>query len=196
MNKRGRTSAFVLGLISGIINLIIGIIMLLGVLIATQTIAFYFGYATGITIIGIIFFIITVLNFIGGTTCKNNRIAGGVLMLVSAIPLLLVGVLFVTASFGLLLIPIVFLLIQLLSLIAAILAFIPVSRNQYTQYAGQYGQQPSGQPPYQQQPYQQQPYQQQPYQQQPYQQQPYGQPLQPQQQPYQQPSQTTEKTGE
>ena len=197
MNKRGRTSAFVMGLIAGIFNMIIGVfILFIGMFTVCSTSMFGLYDFTGVAWLVIFFvFIVVIFNLIGGCIVRSNRVAGGVMMLVTGIPLFvlsLIGTLGATTAFSYyydattLIVGIFLMVVELLSIIAGIVAFVPPSSAKaYAQY-GQpypgYGQPYS--PPYQ--AYAQQPNAQQPYQgygQQPYQS--YAQQPNPQQQPYQ-----------
>lgn len=200
MNRRGRTAAFVLGLIAGIINIILGVIVLiLGGLAASAASSLssffsmsYFGFGTGmIWIIVTIYFVISLLNLIGGCIVRRSRVAAGVLMLITSIPLICVGLiaLAVPGSAGPLLI--LYLLVQAMSFIAAIIAFIP--RSAIKTPLNTYGQPSYGQPQYGQPSYSQPQYGQPPYQQpQP----PYGQPQPPSYQPpYGQPQQQSAWPG-
>jgi heme exporter protein D len=205
MKRRGRTAAFVLGLIAGIINIILGVIVLiLGGLAAGAASSFSsffsmsnFGFGTGmIWLIVSIFFVVTLLNLIGGCIVRRSRVAAGVLMLITSIPLICVGLvaLAVPGSAGPLLI--IYLLVQAMSFIAAIIAFIPRSANKAplnTYQQPSYGQPPYGQPSYGQPTYGQPQYGQPPYQQpQP----PYGQPQPPAYQPpYGQPQPQSARPG-
>ncbi len=211
MDKRGRTSAFVLGLIAGIFNILLSIIFLFaGIVASAGSSLLGLGSATGIIwAILALAFIAAIINLIGGCICRSNRTAGGVMMLVTALPLLilsLIGLISLGAYpyYGLegsIILCVFLLIIELLSIAGAVLAFVPPKTTGYSYgqpYPG-YGQMPYGQQPYQ--GYAQQPYQN--YAQQPYQgygQPPYGQPqaFDPQasaQQPYSQPhTETAEQT--
>ena len=160
MNRRGRTAALVLGLISGIINIIIGVIVLiLGGLAAGAAGSLssffglsYFGWGAGVIwLVVTVFFVVTLLNLIGGCIVRRSRVAAGVLMIITSIPLFCVGLiaLAIPDAAGPLLF--MYLLVQLMSFIAAIIAFVPPSvkstpHNVYQQQP--YGQPPYGQPPY------------------------------------------------
>jgi|GEM_PF-2822533 len=187
MNKRGRTSAFVMGLIAGIFNMIIGIIVFFaGMFTVSTTSMFGLDNAAGAAwLVIFLVFMVVIFNLIGGCIVRSNRIAGGVMMLVTGIPLLIfsfIVTLGTTAAYSYsyyydatsLIVGISVMAIELLSVIAGIVAFVPPSQaNAYTQYQPYpgYGH-PYGQQPYQ--GYIQQPHgQQQPYQ--GYAQQPYGQ---------------------
>jgi len=191
MNKRGRTSAFIMGLIAGIFNMILGIVVFLaGMFTVSASSMFGLNHAAGAAwLVIFLVFIVVIFNLIGGCIVRSNRIAGGVMMLVTGMPLLifsLIATLSATAAYSYsyyydstsLIVGIFVMAIELLSIIAGIIAFVPPSNaNAYAQYSQPYPGygQPYGQPPYQgyaQQPYGQQPYQgypQQPYGQQPYQ---------------------------
>ena len=203
MNQKGKTSAFIMGLIAGIFNIILGIILLLGGLVASS-VTYMLNFSAETSMIGIIFglvFVVTIVNLVGGCVVGSHRIAGGVMMMVSSLPLLIVSLISVIGSAMAsyydydsagLLFGVFILIIELLSVIAAIIAFSGPKA-----FSVPYGQpyQGYGQPPYQSYPgygYPQQPYQgygQPPYQgygQQPYQsypQQGYSQPPAPASQP-------------
>ncbi len=182
MNKRGRMSAFVMGLIAGIFNMIIGIIVFLaGMFTVSTSSMFGLDNAAGAAwIVVFLVFIVVIFNLIGGCIVRSNRVAGGVMMLVTGVPLFilsLIGTLGTTAAYSYsysygysdfnasLIVCIFIMVIELLSIIAGIIAFVPPSNaNAYAQYGqpypgyGQpYGQQPY--PGYPQQPYGQPPYQ-------------------------------------
>ena len=190
MNQKGKTSAFIMGLIAGIFNIILGIILLLGGLVASS-VTYMLNFSAETSMIGIIFglvFVVTIVNLVGGCVVGSHRIAGGVMMMVSSLPLLIVSLISVIGSAMAsyydydsagLLFGVFILIIELLSVIAAIIAFsgpkafsVPYGQGYgqppYQPYPGYgYPQQPYpgyGQPPqgYAQQPYQgygQQPYQ-------------------------------------
>jgi hypothetical protein len=179
-----------MGLIAGIFNMILGIIVFLaGMFTVSASSLFGLNNAAGAAwLVIFLVFIVVIFNLIGGCIVKSNRIAGGVMMLVTGMPLLifsLIVTLSATAAYSYsyyydstsLILGIFVMVIELLSVIAGIIAFVPPSQTKYAQYSQPYPGygQPYGQPPYQgyaQQPYGQQPYQgypQQPYCQQPYQ---------------------------
>jgi hypothetical protein len=215
MNNKARTPGVVLGLIGGIINIIFGIILLIFIILGASLFDMLKNYIgsygmgelgnlsdyndtinsgiqLGMTIVYVflgLFFIVFLLNFIGSCICRNKRIAGGVLMLVTSLLLMFPAIFSVISSnpsslsvsgydigSGIestsLIIGIVWLVAEAFSFIGAIICFVPSSSNQYMPY-GQ-PQQPYGQPYGQTPPYGQ------PYGQQP----PYAQPPQP---PYQPP---------
>jgi hypothetical protein len=182
--------------------MIIGIVVFLaGMFTVSSTSMFGWNNAAGAAwLVIFLVFIVVILNLIGGCIVRSNRIAGGVMLLVTGLPLFivsLIGTLGTVSAMSYsysyaysdytagLIVGIFVMVVELLSIIAGIIAFVPPSNaNAYAQY-GQpypgYGQ-PYGQQPYQ--GYAQQPYQgyaQQPYGQQPYQ----GYAQQPQQAPYQ-----------
>lgn len=204
MNKKGRTSAFVLGLISGIFNMIIGLILIfVGTTLFSELSGFGMIDASGILWIFVLLFVVTIINLVGGCIVLSRRVAGGVMMLSTGLPLLIlfiVGTVSTTSalsSFGYLysfddtalIVGGIMILIELLSVIAAIIAFVPPKNAYPPTYSQAYPgyRQPPYMPPYQgygqQPPYQ--GYARQPYGQQPpyqgYAPQP-GQPVQP---PYQ-----------
>lgn len=178
MNKRGRTSAFVMGLIAGIFNMIFGIIVFFAGMFTVST-SSMFGWdnaAGAAWIVIFLVFIVVIFNLIGGCIVRSNRVAGGVMMLVTGMPLFifsLIVTLGATATYSYsyyydsttLILGIFVMIIELLSIIGGIIAFVPPSHtNTYAQYVqpypgygqpfGQqpypgYPQQPYGQPPYQ-----------------------------------------------
>jgi hypothetical protein len=171
-NRIGRVSATVLGLIAGIIHGILGIVLALAVFITGGLTGGLFSSFLGdvgylisgvIIVVGIVVFVIALLNLIGGCIVRSSRIAGGVLMLITSIPIIIVSIAGAWTSIFM-----VFLLITgLMSLTAAILAFVPYSarykqlyverkQKRFNQNAQQYQQQQPYQQPYQpqQQPYQ------------------------------------------
>lgn len=86
MKSKGATFAFVAGLTAGIFNLLIGLNALLGALIMQS----YAGVADTMTV-ALVLMVITGVNFAGGCVCRVNRIVGGVMMLVTALPMLIAG---------------------------------------------------------------------------------------------------------
>jgi len=130
MNKKiGRVSATVMGLIAGIIHGIGGIILSLFILLTGGLTSSFFGnvfgnfsYAIGgiVIVVGIVIFVIALLNLIGGCIVRSSRIAGGVLMIITAIPIIVMSLSAVWMTWWLL-------ITGLLSFTAAILAFIPYS---------------------------------------------------------------------
>lgn len=178
MNRKGKTSAFVLGLIAGIFNIIIGLIVLL---VGTSFVSMASSYEASVFTSFWVFalmFLFAIINLIGGCVVLSNRIAGGVMMMVTGLPLLIlfiIGTVSATSaisdysySYGYegttLVVGIIMIIIELLSVIAAIVAFSGPKAG-YAPAYGQpypgYGQQPyqgyGQQPPYQ--GYNQQPYQ-------------------------------------
>ncbi len=214
MNKNGKTSSFVMGLIAGSLNIIIGIIVLIAGVAATSIASSYganiFDSIWPVALV----FVLTIINLVGGCVVSASRIAGGVMMMVTGLPLLILFIIFTInltsqlSDFGyysygysgtVIVIAVLIFITELLSIIAAIIAFSGPKAfvPSYGQPYQGYGQQPYqgyGQQPYQSYPQQRQyqGYPQQPYQgygQQPYQgygQQPYqGYPQQPAQAPVQ-----------
>ncbi len=213
MNKKGKTSSFVMGLIAGSLNIILGIIVLIAGVAATSVASSYGANIFDSIWIVALIFVFTIINLVGGCVVSGNRIAGGVMMMVTGLPLLIlfiIGTINVTStlsdisyySYGysgtVIVVAVLMIITELLSVIAAIIAFsgpkayVPAYGQPYQGYGQQpyqgYGQQPyQGYP--QQRPYQgypQQPYQ--GYSQQPYQgygQQPQSYPQQPAQAPVQ-----------
>ena len=87
MKAGGGTFAHVTGISAGIINLLIGLSALFGAL----TIQSYIGDAHSMAVaFGLL--ILTAVNFAGGCACRSHRIPGGVMMLVTALPMLATGV--------------------------------------------------------------------------------------------------------
>lgn len=84
MKNGGRTFAFVAGLTAGIMNLLLGLNALLGTLLLST-------FLGSLLIIGVAYFLITAVNFAGGCACRSHRIPGGVMMLATAVPMLLIG---------------------------------------------------------------------------------------------------------
>lgn len=172
-NKIGRISAFVMGLIAGIIHGIFGILAALAIFLAGGFMggffgSFFYGLGSITIVIGIVIFFIALFNLIGGCIVRSSRIAGGVFMLLTSLPIII----FSLFSYAMIFITIT----GLLSLTAAILAFIPYSDRYKQLYISRKQKTTPGQQQY----YQQQQYQQQQYA--PQQPQPYA-PQQPQQ-PY------------
>lgn len=89
MKNRGETFAFVIGLSAGIFNLLIGCNALLGGLMVLGIVP-----AQTLTVMGLLF-AATAVNFAGGCACRSHRVAGGVMMLLTAFPLLISGALMI-----------------------------------------------------------------------------------------------------
>lgn len=150
MIKKGRTSAFVMGLIAGIVNLLIGVFLLLAGLLSTPefgSVLTTVETSTDVFLFVGVFFTVTLVNLIGGSICKSNPILGGIFMLITALPMLVLSILFIYALsyIGVNFFYVFFLLIQLLSLTGAIISFVPKKVQMYSAPYGQYGQQPYGQ---------------------------------------------------
>ena len=141
-----------MGLIAGIFNMIIGIIVFLaGMFTVSSSSVFGLGGVAGIAwLIVLLVFIVVLFNLIGACIVRSNRIAGGVMMLVTGLPLLVFSVLSMINTLGAtalysysyyydatgLIVGIFIMIIELLSVIAGIIAFVPRSNaNAYTQYA-------------------------------------------------------------
>lgn len=131
-NKIGRVSATVLGLITGIIHGVFGIIFALLIFLAGSFTGVFLNNILGnfshvmsgvLIVVGIIVFAIALLNLIGGCIVRSSRIAGGVLMLVSSIPIIIIGIAGMWTSSLMIWV----LITGLLSFTAAILAFVPYS---------------------------------------------------------------------
>lgn len=165
MNKKGRTSAFVLGLISGIFNMLLSLFLFLfGIIASTGTIPFS-PFLDVQSLLGlllalvILIFVAALINLIGGCICRRSRTVGGVMMLITALPLLIVffaGVVSVTTypyygTEGAFAFLIFYLLIQVMSIIGAIIAFIPPKDAvcAYPSYTEQPPYAPYGGQPYQ-----------------------------------------------
>lgn len=184
--NRAKTSALVLGLIGGSINAFIALLLSITLFASISQLSeyssFYYDPTPQLLLLAA-FIIVCLLNFIGALTCIRRRVAGGVLMLITGILLLvaiLIGLSSIADSAGymyglsstvIIAFVVVYMIVEILPIIGAILCFSP--NIQYITYRQPYGQ-PYGQP-YQQ---PQQPYGQ-----------PYQQPQQPYGQPYQQPQQ-------
>lgn len=205
MYNRAKTPAFVLGLFGGSVNAFFGIAALIYFISVSSVFSqFSFGYdTTPLVLIFIGIIIAFILNYIGALICIRRRIVGGVIMLITALLLLILTIItLINAIESSLSIPfgdyfgysspfaglmssgtvfiILCMLVELVSIIGAMLCFSPSGPAAYAAYSQPYGQTfvpPYGQP-YAQQPYAQLPYGQQNYQQ-PYAQQPYSQPQQP-----------------
>lgn len=207
MYNRARTPAFVLGLFGGSVNAFFGIIALIVFISLSSALSqFSFGYdATPQLLFFIGIIIAFILNYIGALICIRRRTVGGVIMLITALLLLILTIItLINATENASSIPfgdyfgysspftafmsggtvfiILWMIVELVSIIGAMLCFSPAGPAAYAPYGRLYGQ-PFGQPPYGQ-PYAQQPYAQPPYgqqnpYQQPYAQPPYGQPPQP-----------------
>jgi len=121
--RTGRLSAFIMGLIAGIIHGILGIVVFVFILKLPTTGDFILS-TYEIVIIAII-----LLNLIGGCIVRKSRIAGGILMITTSLLIIVIswGFLFFTAG-----ISFIFVLTGQLSLAASILAFIPY-RDRYIQ---------------------------------------------------------------
>jgi hypothetical protein len=179
MYNRAKTSAFVLGLIGGILNTLFAILALIGLMAALEFASSYLD-ATGPIILVAAVILVCIVNLVGACICRNKRVAGGTIMIITASLLLIYLIISMSSpysGFGMTIettiVQILWIITQLMSIIGAILCFTP---GRPVQYQPQYGQ-PYGQPPYGQ-PYGQPPYGQP--------QQPYGQPQYGQHNPYQQ----------
>ena len=84
MKSKGASFAFVAGLTAGIFNLLIGLNALLGALMMQS-----FGATSDTIVVGLVLMIVTAVNFAGGCVCRVNRIVGGLMMLVTALPMLI-----------------------------------------------------------------------------------------------------------
>ncbi len=167
MNKKGKTSAFVMGLIAGILNMIMGILMIFVATAASMSSSYGATITTAWMLALVV--ILTIINLVGGCVVLSNRIAGGVLMMISGLPMLIIFIVntvnftsiipdFSYYSYGygsqVLVVAVFMMIIELLSIIAAIIAFS--GPKAFAPYYGQpypgYGQPPFpgyGQPPYQ-----------------------------------------------
>ncbi len=88
MEYRGKTFAFAVGLTAGIMNLLLGLMALMGTLLLRNFVD------SGIVVTGgVLYFVLTAVSFSGGCACRSHRIAGGTLMVGSALPLLAIGAL-------------------------------------------------------------------------------------------------------
>lgn len=86
MKNGGNAFAFIAGLSAGILNLLVALVTLFNALIALAYVpepALAAAAAALLAVAGV--------NFAGGCACRRNRIAGGILMLSGALPLLLFG---------------------------------------------------------------------------------------------------------
>lgn len=136
MKKRGRTSAFIMGLIAGIINILFGLLLIFALIALSIGANALFGYIDfSILIVACtVLILITILNLIGGAVCKSNRVVGGVFMVVTAFLLLIVCIAAIANmsmsyySDGSEVLFVFLILTQLLSITAAILSFIPVKQ--------------------------------------------------------------------
>ncbi|MEM5768818.1 MAG: hypothetical protein AAGU32_11110 [Bacillota bacterium] len=94
MEYKGSSFAFIAGLTTGIINILFGFNALLGILILSAFIAMPGAAAACVAL-----FALTAVNLVGACVCRNHRIAGGVMMLATAFPLLIFGALYMLLSF-------------------------------------------------------------------------------------------------
>lgn len=190
MYNRARTPGFVLGLIGGILNVIISLLVMIATFSILDDISGYID-TTGPVLILVAITLVCILNLVGAGICRNRRIAGGVMMLITGTALLIYLIISLAnplssavlgAEAASMVFMVIWLIADVLSITGAIICLVPGGPVQYRQPYGQppYGQ-PYGQPPYGQPPYGQ------PYGQPPYGQPPYGQPPYGQQNPYQQP---------
>jgi hypothetical protein len=129
MNKNTGFAAFVLGLTSGIFNLFLA---------AAATFGGVFPYRADNIIVLVLADIACALNFAGACVCRKNRPAGGMLMLLTALPLLIFAVLAPWGAADAHLITLtefiaVFAVAELVSVAAAILCFshTPAKQSDY-----------------------------------------------------------------
>jgi len=94
MEYKGSAFAFVAGLTTGIINMLFGINALFGILILSA-----FTTIPGAGAVCAALFMLTAVNLIGACICRNHHIAGGLMMFVTAFPLLIFGVFYMLLSF-------------------------------------------------------------------------------------------------
>ena len=94
MEYKGSSFAFIAGLTAGIINILFGFNSLLGIMILSSFIA-----EPGLIGVSLALFVATAVNLVGACVCRNHRIAGGVMMLATAFPLLIFGALYMLLSF-------------------------------------------------------------------------------------------------
>lgn len=175
MNQRAKTPAFVLGLIGGIINVINTLLLLIVMIPTLSYISAYlsspdtivtipalsqiFGYISSPDIIGpililVLLFLASVVNLIGACVCRNKRITGGLMMVITGGVLLIYLIIAFTnpysiASIGAESSAIVILSIWVIGLLLSITGGIMCLTGsgapvQYPVYG-----QPYGQPPYQ-----------------------------------------------
>ncbi len=124
--NRGRLSAFIMGLIAGIIHGILGILATVGLLVNSPIAEFLLPLGFGYIVIAFL-----LLNLVGGCIVRKYRIAGGVLMVITSLFIILyawgfafftIGVSFSIVATG------------QLSLAASILAFIPYRKRYIQKY--------------------------------------------------------------
>lgn len=125
--NRGRLCAFIMGLISSIYGLLISLITGIPLIFGDN----YFGvnkYSSDTAIaIGILVILTSGVCVVGASLIRTKRNIGGILMMLTAIPLLVVSVLD-SQTFSFLGI------IGVVSIAAAIIAFIPLSESYWQKY--------------------------------------------------------------
>jgi hypothetical protein len=96
MKHEAHAFAFIAGLCAGILNVLCGINALFNALSALQ----YVSISIGLILAAAALIAVTAVNLAGGCLCRKRRVAGGVMMLVSAFVLLIVGAVCVYVPFG------------------------------------------------------------------------------------------------
>jgi len=87
MKQGAHAFAWIAGICAGILNLLCGLNALGNMLLALE----YVAVPIGLILAGGALIAVTGLSLTGGCLCRTRRIAGGVVMLVSAVLLLLIG---------------------------------------------------------------------------------------------------------
>jgi hypothetical protein len=135
MNRQGRVAAFVLGLIAGIFNIIYGVIIFIlggvtlgsvGSLASAFGLGYMYNMSTGVAwFLLFLYFAFSLINLIGGCIVRRSRVAGGVMMIITSLPFLILSLILMAIPnvTG----PILFLYFpfQVMSFIASIIAFVP-----------------------------------------------------------------------
>jgi hypothetical protein len=86
MNREANAFSFIAGLSAGILNVVCALTTLLNAVVALEYVAEPALIPASAALLAV-----AIVNITGGGVCLKNRIAGGIMMLGSALPLLIVG---------------------------------------------------------------------------------------------------------
>jgi len=142
--KRAKTSGFILCIFAGCLNLLIGLAAIVTSFAAASEVS---SFGQGLEFIGdiinlllivlIVLFVVIFINFLGSILCRNHRVGGGIMVLLSALILgaasvfVILGIREVESLIGpgISVFFICFLIIQVLSLIGALICFAGPSKT-------------------------------------------------------------------
>lgn len=126
-NNKGRLCALIMGLISGIYGFIISLFSALALISSNNMYGLqkYTG-SLGVTV-GVLLILTSAIYIVGASLVLKRRIAAGVIMIVTSVPLLTISIIDTHTFAGLL-------LIEIVCLAAAIIAFIPLSYRYLKSY--------------------------------------------------------------